>query len=264
MEHSFDIRVAERIGINAAIILKHLYFWISKNRANEKHFHDGRYWTYSSVKAMCELFPYLSKKQISGALEKLESFGLIMVGNYNSTPYDRTRWFSITDFGYELLNAKEEVRKNEKSDSNSPNENSFSQKGKCNNNYSVDNTITDTLPNVETYNYNDEPPKKPKRFVPPTVQAVTEYCLEKNKLHIDPEKFISYYESNGWMVGKNKMKDWKSAITTWERNAIERGERQHLFPKRSEQKQQKQKQDPVVEFISDEEWLAMMERSNNV
>lgn len=53
--------------------------------------------------------------------------------------------------------------------------------------------------------------------MPPTVDEVRDYCLErKNK--IDPESFINFYESKGWMIGKNKMKDWKAAVRTWERN----------------------------------------------
>ena len=43
------------------------------------------------------------------------------------------------------------------------------------------------------------------------------YCAERQN-SVDPEKFISYYESNGWMVGRNKMKDWRAAVRTWERN----------------------------------------------
>lgn len=54
-----------------------------------------------------------------------------------------------------------------------------------------------------------------KRFAPPTVDQVREYCRERGN-HIDPQRFVDYYTSNGWMVGKNKMKDWKAAIRTWE------------------------------------------------
>lgn len=54
-------------------------------------------------------------------------------------------------------------------------------------------------------------------FAPPTLQEVRDYCIERNNT-VDPEKFISYYESNGWKVGRNKMKDWKAAVRTWERN----------------------------------------------
>lgn len=54
-----------------------------------------------------------------------------------------------------------------------------------------------------------------KRFVPPTVYEVAMYCRERGN-HVDPQRFVDYYTSNGWMVGKNKMKDWKAAVRTWE------------------------------------------------
>lgn len=66
----------------------------------------------------------------------------------------------------------------------------------------------------------EEKEKKKKatsRFTPPTLEDVKAYCLER-KNNVDPERFIDYYTSNGWVVGKNKMKDWKAAIRTWERN----------------------------------------------
>lgn len=57
--------------------------------------------------------------------------------------------------------------------------------------------------------------KSAKRFVPPTLEEVSAYCKERNN-HINPAKFIAFYESKGWMIGKNKMKDWKAAIRNWE------------------------------------------------
>ena len=54
-----------------------------------------------------------------------------------------------------------------------------------------------------------------KRFVPPTLEEVTAYCKERGN-NINPARFISFYESKGWLVGKNKMKDWKACIRTWE------------------------------------------------
>lgn len=59
------------------------------------------------------------------------------------------------------------------------------------------------------------PPTRSKRFVPPTVDEVRDYCIERGN-GIDPQRFIDHYTSNGWMVGKNKMKDWKAAVRTWE------------------------------------------------
>ena len=54
------------------------------------------------------------------------------------------------------------------------------------------------------------------RFTPPTIQDVKAYCIERGN-EVDPERFIDFYESKGWMVGKNKMKDWKAAVRNWER-----------------------------------------------
>lgn len=61
------------------------------------------------------------------------------------------------------------------------------------------------------------PKPKPKKNMPPTLEDVKAYCTERQN-NVDPERFIDYYDSNGWMVGKNKMKDWKAAVRTWERN----------------------------------------------
>ena len=52
-------------------------------------------------------------------------------------------------------------------------------------------------------------------FLPPTISEVKEYC-EKRKNSISPEQFVNFYQSKGWMIGKNKMKDWKAAVRTWE------------------------------------------------
>ena len=62
-------------------------------------------------------------------------------------------------------------------------------------------------------------PKQPKRFKPPSVDEVRAYCRER-KNRVDAEKFVDYYTSNGWKVGKNSMKDWKASVRTWEKNDL--------------------------------------------
>lgn len=103
MQHYFDINIAMKYGIQPAIILNNLYFWIEKNRANEKHFYDGYYWTYNSMKAFSELFPYMTERQIDYAIKKLVESGLVIKGNYNKSSYDRTCWYAITKAGYSIL-----------------------------------------------------------------------------------------------------------------------------------------------------------------
>lgn len=61
----------------------------------------------------------------------------------------------------------------------------------------------------------DKPPRQ-TRFIPPTVEEVRAYCIER-KNRVDPEKFVAFYSAKGWMIGKNKMKDWKQAVITWEK-----------------------------------------------
>jgi len=58
-------------------------------------------------------------------------------------------------------------------------------------------------------------------FVPPTPTEVRQYC-EESSHHIDADAFVDFYASKNWMVGKNKMKDWKAAVRNWERKDKER------------------------------------------
>lgn len=64
-----------------------------------------------------------------------------------------------------------------------------------------------------------EGPKTVKRFKRPTIDEVRAYCRERGK-GVDPEQWMDHYESNGWKVGKNSMKDWKAAVRTWERSSF--------------------------------------------
>lgn len=76
----------------------------------------------------------------------------------------------------------------------------------------------------ETQNKNNKELKNDKnvknnnigRFTPPDVSEVQAYCFERNN-NVDAQAFVDFYSSKGWMVGKNKMKDWKAAVRTWER-----------------------------------------------
>lgn len=61
----------------------------------------------------------------------------------------------------------------------------------------------------------DKPPTR-HSFSPPSVDDVREYCREKG-YNVDPERFVDYYTSNGWKVGRNPMKDWKAAVRSWNR-----------------------------------------------
>jgi len=95
MDHHFNTKIAELYGVNEAIIINNMAFWTMKNKANNKHFYDDRFWTYNSVSAFTKLFPYWSEKQIIRILKSLEEKGIVTVGNYNKAAYDRTKWYSL-------------------------------------------------------------------------------------------------------------------------------------------------------------------------
>jgi hypothetical protein len=63
------------------------------------------------------------------------------------------------------------------------------------------------------------PPDTPKskNFIVPDIQDIEKYCVER-KNGVDPQKFFDFYQSKGWMVGKNKMKDWRACVRTWEKS----------------------------------------------
>ena len=69
----------------------------------------------------------------------------------------------------------------------------------------------------------DKPPARTKKFQPPTIAEVREYCVERRN-GIDPERFINFYEARGWRSGRTSLKDWRAAVRTWERRNVERGE----------------------------------------
>lgn len=81
------------------------------------------------------------------------------------------------------------------------------------------NEVTNEQPTSNqraTTNKND---KKEKKFIAPTFQEVSDYC-KQNNFSIDCNRFIDFYSSKGWMVGKNKMKDWRAAARTWKTQII--------------------------------------------
>ena len=80
----------------------------------------------------------------------------------------------------------------------------------------IDDNIDNNIDNI--YIAPNEEKEAPSRFVKPTIEEVRAYCKERQN-NVDPERFVDYYTSNGWMVGKNKpMKDWRAAVRNWERN----------------------------------------------
>jgi hypothetical protein len=97
MNHTFDIEHAIKYGIPEAVMISNFQYWITKNRANGVHFYDGRTWTYNSVSAFSEIFPYMSEKQVRRAIASLIKESVLMTGNYNKAPTNHTLWYAFCD-----------------------------------------------------------------------------------------------------------------------------------------------------------------------
>lgn len=97
MVYNFDINVAKEYGVNEAIMIANLQFWIAKNKANGRNFKDGHYWTYNSKRALLELFPFWSEQNIKTILEHLKNKNVLITANHNTNQYDRTLWYAFVD-----------------------------------------------------------------------------------------------------------------------------------------------------------------------
>ena len=100
--HYFNINIATRYGVNCAIILQNICFWIEKNTESNQNLYDGKYWMYNPIKAFKEQFPYLTERQIRSALDTLKDEELVLTANYNKT-CDRTLWYTVTQKALDIM-----------------------------------------------------------------------------------------------------------------------------------------------------------------
>lgn len=104
MNHSFNVEIATKYGIEKAVLLENFYFWVKKNYANKKNIHNGKAYTYNSAEAYSELFPYISPRKIAQLLRDMETDGLLISGQFNK--FDRTKSYTLSDFALSLFQDK--------------------------------------------------------------------------------------------------------------------------------------------------------------
>ena len=93
--------LAKLIGLNESIVLQQVHYWLEINRKADKNFHDGRYWTYNTMKSWQEKeFAFWSFNTVKRTFTSLVNKGYLILGNYNHQKFDQTKWYSID---YEAL-----------------------------------------------------------------------------------------------------------------------------------------------------------------
>lgn len=172
--HSFNVDVAKEVGVNAAILLQSIKWWCDKNRANRRNHHDGLWWTYNSIKAWQELYPYLGKSAISSALKRLEERGYIRTGNYNKSAYDHTIWYAITEEGLSLF-GESICRKSEIEEAKSGNGN-----------------LENGEPIPDTYQLVTDAPKKERKGQAETYDSIIDGFTDDRGLRDALRQFLRY------------------------------------------------------------------------
>lgn len=200
MNYSFDKEHAIKYGVDEAIMLHNMIFWIDKNRANSKHFYEDRYWTYNSVEAFKQLFEFWTAKQLRRIIESLVNQKVIIRGNFNKSNMDRTGWYALVNQDA-LLGIY-----------HSPNQaNEIVGKGEA-----IPYSKQDDKPLPEgkevTLPFSDsELKKKRMQFIKPSLQEIKLIIKDE----ILAQKFLNHYDGNGWKIGRTKMVDWKSTAHNW-------------------------------------------------
>lgn len=97
-QHYFSIALAEKVGVERAVLMANIEYWLDWSKAHSKNIHDNYYWTYNSATAFSELFPYMSKQTIARHLRVLEEDGYLISGVFNKAGYDRTKWYTTSDY----------------------------------------------------------------------------------------------------------------------------------------------------------------------
>jgi hypothetical protein len=93
-------------------------------------------------------------------------------------------------------------------------------------------------------------PNAKTRFAPPTRDEVAGYIAEKG-YSVDPDRWMAYYESNGWRVGKNPMKDWKAAVRTWATNGVDSPKKTTTQAAYSQRQYEERKPDQLPDWVRD-------------
>lgn len=95
--HSFDVGIAKELGMNAAVVFNHIVYWLRINCVKDHNVHDGKVWMYESQQDIASCLDYLTVEEVKKAVVKLLDSGILIKGNYNANPFDKTAWYTTAD-----------------------------------------------------------------------------------------------------------------------------------------------------------------------
>lgn len=95
--HSFDVGIARKLGMGAAAVFNHIVYWLRINAAKGHNIHDGKVWMYETQKEIADFLEYMTLEEVKKSIVKLLDSGLLIKGNYNKNPFDKTAWYTTRD-----------------------------------------------------------------------------------------------------------------------------------------------------------------------
>lgn len=104
----YNSELAQIVGLENAIFIQDIAYWLDYNKSSGSAFEDGRYWSYSTLSAICERHPYWTKRQVERIIKNCRENGWIIVSNFNKSKYDRTNWYSLGDKILEFIGVDKE------------------------------------------------------------------------------------------------------------------------------------------------------------
>lgn len=93
----FDGLLAEKYGVNEAILLQNFIYWMNENKISGRNKKEERIWVFDTISAFQKKFFFLSEKQIRTAIDRLVAECILMKGNFNQDKFDRTMWYAFVN-----------------------------------------------------------------------------------------------------------------------------------------------------------------------
>lgn len=112
MQFQFDSKIAEIFGVNEAIFIQNIFFWINHNAYNNRHKYEGKFWTYNTKEAFVKHFPFWTYAQVKNIIKKLVKNEVLFIGNFNENSWDKTSWYTLNEEVVNFLKNDENTSKN--------------------------------------------------------------------------------------------------------------------------------------------------------
>jgi hypothetical protein len=212
--HSYDVKLATRLkSLEMSAMAFHFQYWIKHNATLGRNFHEGRTWSYQTIKEIAAHFPYWSEKQVRLIIDKLVENKVLLRGNFNVNAYDRTAWYSFEDEAYfEIVRdicPNGQMEKTERA-------NGFAQKGK---------PIPDNIPYKEKKKKKEDSisgiefDRETKQFINISEADKAEWAKHYTGVDVDRELF----QMRQWLLDpENPQRDGnRTFINNWLKRSFE-------------------------------------------